>query len=109
MAERPIFIPVTSGPELVSEIYFPITWHSGFAASQKKKNIKALHEAAAIAGYAPILEISTKSDERVGQRLSAFSLKVHKRDAGEIPLECAFQGSKVFVNGGPYTDLYCAD
>jgi hypothetical protein len=109
MAERPIFIPLIAGPELVSEIYFPIIWHSGFAASQKKKNIKALHEAAAIAGYAPILEISTKSDEKVGQRLSAFSLKVHQRDAGDIPLECAFQGSKVFVNGGPYTDLYWTD
>ena len=28
---------------------------------------------------------------------------------GEMPLECAFQGSKVFERGGPYTDLYGAD
>jgi hypothetical protein len=55
------------------------------------------------------LEISTKSEEKVGQRLSAFSLKVHNKDAGEIPLECAFQGSKIFEWGGPYKDLYCAD
>jgi hypothetical protein len=26
-----------------------------------------------------------------------------------VPLECAFQGSKIFERGGPYTDLYAAD
>ena len=106
MAERPLFAPVSVGPKLVDELYFSIVWHSGFALSQKKRNITALHQAAEQAGYSPLLEISTKSDERVGQRLSAFSLKVHVEDAGEIPLECAFQGSKIFEHGGPYKDLY---
>lgn len=109
MAERPLFVPVSVGPKLVNEVYFSIVWHSGFAESQKKRNIKALHEAAGQAGYSPLLEISTKSDEKVGQRLSAFSLKVHSKDAGEIPLECAFQGSKIFEQGGPYKDLYYKD
>jgi hypothetical protein len=75
---------------------------------QKKKNVAGLHEAAARAGYSPVLEVSTKSDEKLGQRLSAFSLKVGSDIAGKIPLECAFQGSKVFEYGGPYTDLYLA-
>lgn len=109
MAERPIFVPVSAGPKLVNEVYFSIVWHSGFAPSQKKKNITALHEAAERAGYSPLLEISTKSDEKVGQRLSAFSLKVNNKDVGETPLECAFQGSKIFERGGPYKDLYCID
>src|SRR6185369_5474723 len=109
MAERPIFVPLSTGPRLVSEIYFSIVWHPGFAPSQKKRNVKALHEAAEIAGYSPLLEISTKSNEEIGQRLSAFSLKIHSKEAGEIPLECAFQGSKVFENGGPYKDLYRSD
>jgi hypothetical protein len=109
MAERPIFVPSLDGPELVREINFPIVWNPGFAPVQKKKNIKALHEAAALAGYTPLLEISTKSDEKLGQHLSAFHLKVHSDHLGEIPLECAFQGSKVFEKGGPYTDLYGMD
>ena len=54
------------------------------------------------------LEVSTKSDEKIGRHLSAFNLKVPERN-GEIPLECAFQGSKVFDGGGPYTDLYAID
>jgi hypothetical protein len=105
MAERPLFIPAPNSSELVKDISLRITWHPGFAPSQKKKNIVELHEAAARAGYSPVLEVSTKSEEKVGQRLSAFNLKVHS-DAGVMPLEMAFQGSKVFERGGPYTDLY---
>jgi hypothetical protein len=109
MAERPIFVPAPSEPEMVREISLPIVWNPGFSAVQKKKNIKALHAAAAAAGYAPLLEISTKSDRKVGRHLSAFHLKVHTSQSGDIPLECAFQGSKVFERGGPFTDLFSTD
>jgi len=87
----------------------PLKWNSGFALVQKEKNVKALHEAAAAAGYRSVLEVSTKSDRQRGQHLSAFYLKVRSAQLGEIPLECAFQGSKVFELGGPYTDLYRKD
>ncbi len=109
MAKRPIFVPLQDDLELVREIYFDIIWNPGFAPVQKEKNINALHHAAAAAGYANLLEISTKSDEKVGQHLSAFHLKVHCEHVADIPLECAFQGSKVFEKGGPYTDLYEVD
>lgn len=109
MAERPVFVPSASGDSLVKEISFQITWSPGFAPVQKAKNIRALHEAATRAGYLPVLEVSTKSEKKLGRHLSAFHLKVETKQLGEIPLECAFQGSKVFVGGGPYTDLYDAD
>ncbi len=109
MAERPIFVPDEDAPGLVREIPFSIEWAGGFAPVQKKKNVKALHEAAAEGGFPELLEISTKSDERLGQRLSAFSLMFHSDELGDIPLECAYQGSKVFEHGGPYTDLYAVD
>src|SRR6266851_3119207 len=99
MAERPIFIPRPESDELVKEIFFQIKWHSGFAPVQKEKNIKALHEAAALQGYRNLLEISTKSENKRGQHLSAFYMKVQNPSGGEIPLECAFQGSKVFECG----------
>src|SRR6266542_2292006 len=106
MAERPVFIPAPDDLALVKIINFPLVWHSGFAPVQKKKNVLGLHAAAAAAGYAPLLEISTKGDEKVGRHLSAFHLNVESQSAGKIRLECAFQGSKVFESGGPYTDLY---
>jgi hypothetical protein len=108
MAERPIFLPVPDEPELVKELNLRLTWHSGFAPVQKQKNVASLHAAAAAAGFAPLLEVSSKSTEKVGRHLSAFHLKVRGRH-GEMPLECAFQGSKVFERGGPFVDLYRAD
>src|SRR5438552_3458807 len=109
MAERPVFAPSTDEGVLVEEIYLPIVWHSGFAPIQKARNIAALHTAAAARGYWPILEVSTKSAEKLGQHLSAFHLKVTTKGFGSVPLECAFQGSKIFARGGPFTDLYLTD
>ena len=110
MAERPVFLPSSpTTPHLVEERSFTFEWHSGFSAIQKKKNVAALHRAAARSGCDPLLEVSTKSENELGRRLSAFHLKVESTSFGKIPLECAFQGSKVFERGGPYTDLYGVD
>ena len=109
MAERPVFIPLQDSRRLVSEQYFDIKWNSGFAPVQKKKNVAALHAAAARAGHSPLLEISSKSEEKLGQHLSAFHLKVRQASGAEIRLEAAFQGSKVFEKGGPFTDLYAVE
>jgi len=109
MAERPIFVSRPASEQLVEEIFLQLKWHPGFASVQKEKNIRALHEAAARAGHPNVLEVSTKSDNPRGQELSAFNLKVRNEKLGEIPLECAFQGSKVFERGGPFTDLYSMD
>lgn len=89
----------------------PVTfsWHPGMAASQKKKNVAALHDAAHSRGLSYLLEISSKSDREIGRRLSAFHQKVALKSGEAIPLECAFQGSKVFERGGPYTDLFSAE
>lgn len=106
MAERPVFTPAPEDAAFVKVTSIALGWHSGFAASQKKKNVAALHDAAARAGLGPLLEVSTKSDEPLGRHLSAFNLKVKSDVAGLIPLECAYQGSKVFEFGGPYTELY---
>jgi hypothetical protein len=92
---------------LVHEIPIVFLWHPGFAASQKKRSVEEFHQAAAARGLEPLLEISSKSEARVGQHLSAFHLKMDV-DGEETTVECAYQGSKVFEKGGPYTDLYSA-
>jgi hypothetical protein len=106
MAERPIFLPSRKAHRLVEEVGVPFLWHKGMAPSQKRKNVLELHAAAVRLGYEPLLEVSTKSEEKLGQRLSAFNLKVELEEGGVISLECAFQGSKVFEDGGPYTDIF---
>lgn len=106
MAERPVFIPAPQSSELVKELFVTLKWHSGFAQVQKERNIDALHAAAAQRGVAPLLEISTKSPLKTGRHMSAFHMTVPTKCCGRIKLELAFQGSKVFDHGGPYTDLY---
>lgn len=108
MAERPIFLPANAGSRLVEEVFLPLKWHSGFAAVQKEKNVRELHHSAKAAGYGPLLEVSTKSERTAGRHLSAFHLPV-KTSFGTTPLECVFQGSKVFEKGGPFLDLFHKD
>lgn len=109
MAERPIFLPQESGPRLVKETKVPFTWFPGLAVSQKQKSVASLHDAARrILKVAAPLEVSSKSTSSSGRALSAFVLKV-KYGAKMIPLESAFQGSKVFESAGPFVELLDVD
>lgn len=96
MATRPFFY--FNGEE-IQEGSAEFQWFSGFSVSQKQKSIQSFHEAIRRKGFHP-LEISTKSTEETGRKLSAFNLKLD----GYL-LECVFQASKVYELGGPYTDL----
>lgn len=107
MAERPVFIPLYEGPRTFAEVPVSFTWHPGMAASQKMKNVVALHTAAAAKGLGSVLEVSTKSAREIGRRLSAFHQRV-ELSAGAYPLESVYQGSKVFATAGPFTDLFDA-
>lgn len=95
------------GPALVRVMSLEFVWHAGMAMSRKRMSIRSLHDA--IDDHLPnarVLEVSSMSEDPVGERLSAFNLTFHTRGHGrEIAVECAFQASKVFENGGPYTDL----
>lgn len=105
MAKRPIFIPGKNNSELVNDIYVEFNWYPGFSVSQKERSIRSLHESAKKHGISNVLEISTKSELVLGRELSAFNL-IYKTGSEHMVVEAAFQGSKVFENGGPFTDIY---
>ena len=106
MAKRPIFIPNINGNQLFIEENIDFNWFSGFAISQKQKSIESLHKKAYEKGYEKLLEVSSKSPELLGQRLSAFSLEIETIKNGRISVECAFQGSKVFKGNKQYPEIY---
>jgi hypothetical protein len=109
LAERPIFLPQPSHPPFVEEKSIPFTWNPGLSVQQKQKNISALHVSAStlLPKEGKILEISSKSTERIGVQLSAFNLTFPaQQNAPSMSVECAFQGSKVLGKKGPYTDIY---
>ena len=107
MAKRPIFVPDFNEFPYVDAIDIEFKWHPGFAKSQLQKSIASLHAAAEkLNKISPILEISSKSTSPLGVSLSAFNLSLQTLKGQTMSVECAYQGSKVFENGGPYHDLY---
>jgi len=106
MTTRPIFVPGDSGALSVQEIMVEFVWSPGMSEAQKRRNIRALHQAAKNHGIRNPLEVSTRSESKLGVALSAFNLTLRLQGLDPIFVECAFQGGKVFEDGGPYTDLY---
>ena len=106
MAKRPVFIPDVSGFPYVKTIDIEFQWFAGFSKTQARKSIASLHEAAKRMEIYPILEVSGKSESARGVSLSAFVLSLSTQGSKTISVECAYQGSKVFEDGGPFHDLY---
>lgn len=106
MATRPIFLPDATPGKFVKEIELSFKWFPGYSLSQKQKSVQSLHRAAQDQGIFPILEISSKSEDPLGVQLSAFNLKLLHRDGIQISVESAYQGSKVFENGGPFKEFF---
>jgi len=106
MAIRPIFVSEPTKDSLIKEINVEFQWFPGMAVTQKQKSINSLHNSANNQGLSPILEISSKSENPLGVMLSAFNLKIRIVKDIITTVETAYQGSKVFKEGGPYVDLY---
>ena len=106
MAKRPIFIPKSEGPFLVETRSIDFLWFSGLSVSQKKKSVASLHKAAQECfDIQEVLEVSSKSEDILGIDLSAFNLMITTQKGKVFSVECAFQSSKVFEDGGPFVDL----
>ncbi len=90
MAERKCFFSKTEGSfweeKLIAFDYYP-----GFALSQAQKSIRSLHEnILKTDDQLRVLEISTKSTEVLGTKLSAFH---HKKS-----INCQARSAAIFVS-----------
>ena len=106
MANRPVYIAIENFP-YVKRVDVDFKFYSGFSDKQKRLCIKSLH--AAFLNLYPeksVLEISTKSENPLGVKLSAFNLPVKIPDSDKFTvLESAYQGSKVFEGDKVFSDL----
>lgn len=106
MAVRPIFIPKLEGDFLVKTQNIDFEWFPGLSVSQKQKSIDSLHtEAKKLEGIEKVLEISSKSKNKLGIALSAFNLMIKSTKGKQVSVECVFQSSKVFEGDIQYLDL----
>lgn len=110
MAKRPAFFVHDNrdgAAPLVEVVMVDFQWYPGMAKSQKQKSIDSLHMAIQKHKPAHILEISSKSRDELGVKLSAFNLGfLNPKSRKFVSVESAFQGSKVFETAGPFPDLY---
>ena len=114
MATRPIFMPnyqkISDNDITIDNLVqiknIGFTWQSGLSIAEKQKSIASLHEnAQKTDGVNHVLEISTRSTEKIGVSLSAFNLKIRTTKNNEIPVECIYQSSKLFQGNIQYLDL----
>ena len=106
MEYKPVFMPRVGSDNLVKTDMVRIERHVGFATRQKKKTLNDLHRVIKKKyGFKNVLELSTKSGNKVSFPLSPYSLQITNDDGQKYSVENAFQASKVFEQGGPYLDL----
>lgn len=110
MAIRPYYRPCEKQIGAATFESPAFAWSGGFALSQKQKNVVALHAAVMKADpSAKPLEISSKSLQPLGVKLSAFNLTLVV-DGRKCTVESVFQASKVFEGGiGPFPEKYGED
>lgn len=92
MASRIGFVSIGSK---VGERLYDFDWVAGLSLSQNQKNIRSLHQAIKRTGIDNILEVSSKSEDEAGVKLSAFNLKL-RINGVESSVEGYYHGSKVF-------------
>ena len=96
MANRPVFVVSLNQQYCIRE-NIDFQFFSGFSDKQKKRSINSLHEAYLKKNSnKKILEISSKSDNELGIKLSAFNLMIKTKNGNTFSVESAFQASKVF-------------
>ncbi len=106
MAVRSVFKVSNSEMRYIDKIDVEFKWYPGFAISQKQESINELHS-----NYKKVyendnlLEISGKSQNELGIKLSAFNLLITTKDNKTFSVESSFQSSKKFELGGPYLDI----
>lgn len=98
MTVRPIFISTNNieNPVRIENIEF--NWIKGMAYSQKCKRRDEFHkEISKIYGKDKILEVSTKSNQDIGIKMSAFNLKFKYNNITKA-VEEIYQSSKIIEN-----------
>lgn len=126
MAIRPVYASVVNSNSLSKVFTYDVdfVWNKGLAKSQRKKNVKAVHEAfikrkGDVSDM--LLEVSSLSESALGVALSAFNLDVdveamiakleHREAVGShiVKIEVAYQAAKRINGQEPFEDILDMD
>jgi len=100
MAIRPIFMSALDNNMYYKKILVNFEWFPGFSISQKQKSINSLHTSFLLNHEIEgnILEISTKSNNPLGNKLSSFNLAILNANGQKETVEEAYQKGKIFYD-----------
>lgn len=105
MAKRPIFISTNNFNEPIIEKEIEFEWVKGLSFQQKQKRVELFHECIKTEyNDAKILEVSTKSKDELGIKLSAFNLRIKYKNINTT-IESVYQSSKIYKNNRNNKDL----
>lgn len=106
MAARPVFLTNQNKPYF-SEYNVNFVYNNGFAPCQKKKNIIAIHNAFHKDNSdKKVLEISSKSFDEIGVKLSAFNLMLYVESLGKsMPVEIMYHSGKIYKDSGRHLEI----
>ncbi|MFR4053058.1 MAG: DUF6977 family protein, partial [Clostridium perfringens] len=80
MAKRSVYRVSNLNKDYVEEVEVEFKWYSGFSISQKQKSIRSLHNSySKLYINDKLLEISSKSENDLGVKLSAFNLMIYTK------------------------------
>lgn len=105
MAIRPVFTVREEAPFYEQE-NIGFSFYSGLSLTQAQKSVSSMH--AVYKEKNPdikVLEISTKSTNLLGIKLSAFNLMYRLSNGHEYCIESVFQSGKCFADGTQFPDL----
>lgn len=107
MAKRLLFsASIEQNTIIVKREEIDFEWVGGFAHTQKLKRLAKFRDKLPIDVREKHIEVSSGSDTDYGKKLSAFNLRYSSGDLKGYSVESVYQGSKVFITGGPYQELY---
>lgn len=95
-ANRIGFISTKGG---IEERTYNFEWFMGCSIAQLRRSIRSLHSEIRKSGYDKVIEVSTKSEDEIGRKLSPFNLMV-SINGERLPVESYYHGSKVFDDSG---------
>ena len=102
MAVRKIYLSIPEYP-YTKEISVTFPWSNGSKHQNVQAVLDTFHD---VYPDVPALEVSLASSQPEGIHAAAMKLPLHLAGLGlDVPVGIVYEASKVFENGGPYTDL----
>lgn len=109
MAKRIVYTKTKEAP-FYNTFEVDFVWAQGLNKVCRRRSIaNLLNETGRLYPHLKVLDVSYVSDQEMGVKLSSVNLPITLASGKPIPVECAYQGSRLINHAGPYEELLDAD